>query len=69
MENKKIERINALYKFSKERELTAEEKAEQQVLRREYIESYKAGLKNVLQNTYIKNEDGTIEKLESKNKK
>ena len=37
MEKEKIERINELGRLSKERELTAEEKAEQKALREEYL--------------------------------
>ncbi|MBQ3053907.1 MAG: DUF896 domain-containing protein [Clostridia bacterium] len=45
MEQKKIERINFLAKKAKEYGLTPEEKAEQDTLRREYIDSFKANLK------------------------
>lgn len=37
MEKIKVDRINELARLSKERELTAEEKAEQKLLRDEYI--------------------------------
>ncbi|AAK80672.1 uncharacterized protein YnzC (UPF0291/DUF896 family) [Clostridium acetobutylicum] len=46
MEMKKlIERINFLYKKSKEDGLTEEEKKEQDTLRREYIEIIKGNVK------------------------
>ena len=48
MEQSKINRINELYKKSKETGLTDEEKKEQEALRREYIESMKTSLKNQL---------------------
>ena len=48
MEQSKINRINELYKKSKDIGLTEEEKKEQEELRREYIESMKTSLKNQL---------------------
>ena len=45
MEQKKIDRINELAKKMKTVGLTEEEKAEQAVLRREYIDSFKRSLK------------------------
>ena len=63
MEEKKVERINELYKLSKERELTEEEKSEQQILRAEYINSYKASLVSQLDNTYIVEPDGSKHKV------
>ncbi|MCC8130202.1 MAG: DUF896 domain-containing protein [Oscillospiraceae bacterium] len=44
MDQKKIERINALAKKSREEGLTPEEKAEQQVLRDEYRAAIRASL-------------------------
>ena len=41
MEQKKIDRISQLSRLSRERELTEEEKQEQQLLRREYVDSMK----------------------------
>ncbi len=41
----KIDRINELARKSKVEALSAEEKAEQNTLRKEYIESIKAGVK------------------------
>lgn len=69
MEQKKIDRINELAKKSRTDEgLTEEEKAEQAVLRREYIDSFKASLTGQLDNTYIVDEKGNKRKLERKNK-
>ena len=50
MEKKKIERINFLAKKSKTEGLTAEEKAEQQALRQEYINAVRITLKSQLDN-------------------
>lgn len=69
MEQKKIDRINELARKSRTEEgLTEEEKAEQAVLRREYIDSYKASLIGQLENTYIVDDKGNKRKLERKNK-
>ena len=49
--------------------LTEEEKAEQAVLRREYIDSYKRSLTGQLDNMYIIDEKGNKTKVERKTKK
>lgn len=70
MEQKKIERINELARKSKtEAGLTEEEKSEQAVLRREYIDSVKASLVGHLENTTILRPDGSKEKVTRKPKK
>lgn len=66
MEQKKIDRINELARLAKERELTEEEQAERQVLRREYIDSYKRSLEVQLQNTTILYPDGSKKKVTKK---
>lgn len=66
MEQKKIDRISELTRISRERELTSEEIKERETLRREYIDSYKASLTSILDNTYIQNPDGSKKKLERK---
>jgi len=68
MTQEKIDRINALARKAKTPEgLTPEEIAERDVLRREYIDSYKRSLIGQLDNTYIQYPDGTKRKLEKKN--
>ncbi len=70
MTQEKIDRINFLAKKSKTPEgLTAEEKAEQQTLRREYIDSFKMSLVGQLENTYIVDEKGNKTKVTRKGKK
>lgn len=70
MEQKKIDRINELARKSKTPEgLTEAEKAEQAVLRREYIDSVKASLVGHLENTTILRPDGSKEKVTRKEKK
>ena len=66
MDQKKIDRINELARKSKTEGLTEEEKAEQAVLRREYIDAVKASLTANLDNTYIMDAKGNKRKLEKK---
>ncbi len=68
MEQSKIDRINELARKSKTPEgLTEEEKAEQRILRQEYINSFKANLISQLENTYVVDEKGNKRKLGRKN--
>ena len=71
MEQAKINRISELSRFSRERELTEQEKQEQQALRREYIDSMKENLRATLHNTVIVHPDGRKDKVSerAKNKK
>ena len=67
MEQKKIDRINELARRVKAGEtLTAEELAERDALRREYIDSVKASLTGQLDNTYVMGPDGTKRRLHKK---
>ena len=66
MTNEKLERINALARLAKERELTAEELAERDTLRKEYIAEWRRGAEQVLENTYIVDEKGNKRKLQKK---
>ena len=61
-----INRINELARKSKAEGLNEEEKAEQAVLRRAYIDSVKASLTSNLDNTYIMDEKGNKRKLGKK---
>ena len=63
MEQSKIERINFLAKKQKGDGLTPEEKEEQAILRREYIDSFKRNLVANLENTYIVDENGNKHKV------
>lgn len=59
-----INRINELARKSKTPEgLTMEEKAEQAILRRAYIDSFKESLVANLENTYIVDEKGNKTKV------
>ena len=66
MTNEKIARINELAHKSKTTGLTEAEKAEQQALRREYLDDIKASLRAQLNNTSIQEPDVTIHKLAKK---
>ena len=66
MEQQKIDRINSLAKKSKTTPLTEEELAEQKALRAEYIESFRKGLRGILDNTVIRRPDGSEERLTKK---
>lgn len=67
MTEEKIAKINEYARRVKAGEvLTAEELAERDALRREYIDSVKASLTGHLDNTYLVNSDGTKEKLKKK---
>ena len=68
MEQKKIDRINELARKMKAEGLTEEEKAEQAVLRREYIDSFKRSLTGQLDCMYIVDEKGNKTKVERKKK-
>ena len=69
MIEEKLLRINELSKKSKTPEgLTDEEKAEQQQLRQEYIAEWRQGVTQVLDNTYVMDEQGNKRKLEKKDK-
>lgn len=52
-----IERINFLAKKSREQGLTEEEKAEQELLRKEYIEAVKKNMKAQLENIVLVDSD------------
>lgn len=67
MTEERIARINELARKSRTAEgLTEAEKAEQAVLRREYVEAFKQSLRAQLDNTYIVDEQGNKRKLEKK---
>ena len=66
MEQHKIDRINELARKDKSVGLTGEEKEEQAVLRREYIDAVKRSLQGQLDRTYIVDEQGRKTKLRKK---
>lgn len=67
MDEIKIQRINELARKSKTPSgLTEQEKAEQKILRQEYIASYKRNLVSHLERIYIVDENGNKHKVEKK---
>ena len=66
MLQEKLNRINELARLQKQRALTAEEQAEQALLRKEYIDDWRAGAVQVLENTYIVDKNGVKHKLRKK---
>ncbi len=66
MEQAKIDRINELARKKRASGLSAEELAEQQTLHKEYIASYRASLRGILDNTVIERPDGTRDPLKKK---
>ena len=62
----KIERINVLARKAKTEGLTDEERAEQQALRREFIDDFKRNLRGTLDNISIQENDGSITNLGEK---
>ncbi len=66
MEKKDIDRINELARKKKTVGLTQAEAEEQQRLRKQYLDEFKANLRSTLDRVYIEREDGTYEKLKTK---
>ena len=66
MEQHKINRINELARLAKQRALTAEELAERDILRKEYLADWRRSTIAVLENTYIQTPDGKKHKLQKK---
>lgn len=65
--DEKVARINELARKSRSPQgLTEEEKAEQAVLRREYVEAVKQSLQGQLDHTTVVSPDGTKRKLGKK---
>ncbi len=63
MEKEKIERINRLRQLQRERELTDEEKEEQNRLRREFIDDIKSQVAQKLDDVITIDENGNKKKL------
>ncbi len=63
MTQEKIDRINFLARKKKTEGLSEEELKEQAILRREYIDGFKASLVSQLENTYIVEPDGSKRKV------
>lgn len=66
MDQKRIDRINALARKSRETGLTEEEKQEQALLRREYVDSVLGSLRSQLDGVVLVDEKGRKTKLRKK---
>ncbi len=66
MEKNLLERINALAKKQKTEGLTEQEIQERDSLRKEYLKQFRAGMTDILDNTYLQKPDGTLKKLHKK---
>lgn len=66
MTDEKKERISALTRISRERELTPDEQAERAALRAEYLADWRRATVETLDNTYIVDENGHKRKLGKK---
>lgn len=68
MTQDKIQRINELARKSRSQGLTEAEKAEQQALRKEYVEAMKQSLKSQLDASVVIRPDGSSYRLTQKKK-
>ena len=59
MSPEKMARISELTCLARERDLTDAEQAERVLLRREYVEDFKANTRQALDRTLVQNPDGT----------
>lgn len=66
MEREKIDRINELARKKKTAGLTQAELEEQAVLRREYLDGFRANMEDILKNTVVQRPDGTRTPLQKK---
>lgn len=69
MIQEKLDRLNALAREAKTRDLTPEETTERDALRKEYIAEWRRGLEQTLENTYIDYGNGKVVKVQKKQKR
>jgi uncharacterized protein YnzC (UPF0291/DUF896 family) len=69
MEGMNLKRINELTAISRQRELTAEEQAERQQLRQEYLKAFRAQMRQSLDSTVVEYPDGSRVPLRETTKK
>ncbi|MPN24719.1 hypothetical protein SDC9_172121 [bioreactor metagenome] len=67
-DQKKLDRINFLAKKNKEEGLTKEELAEREVLRKEYLENFRAHFRSRLENVKAVHSQEEYDELTKKNK-
>ena len=66
-DQKKLDRINFLAKKNKEEGLTKEERAEREVLRKEYLENFRAHFRSRLENVRVVHTQEEYDELVKKN--
>ena len=66
MEHEKVLRISELTRISRERELTGAEQAERAELRQQYLREFRQSVQQTLENTSIREPDGTVRPLRKK---
>ncbi len=69
MEQMNLKRINELTAISRQRELTAEEQAERQQLRQDYLKAFRAQMRQQLDSTIVEYPDGSRMPLRDAGKK
>jgi uncharacterized protein YnzC (UPF0291/DUF896 family) len=69
MEQMNLKRINELTAISRQRELTAEEQAERQQLRQNYLKAFRAQMQQQLDSTVVEYPDGSRKSLRDAGKK
>lgn len=69
MEKANIDRINALSRIARERELTDEEKQERQQRREAYLKAFRAQMRGQLDQTVVQYPDGSKVSLREAAKK
>lgn len=69
MEGMNLKRINELTAISRQRELTADEQAERQQLRQEYLKAFRAQMRQQLDSTVVEYPDGSRKPLRDVTKK
>ncbi len=68
MEKAKLERISELTRLSRERQLTAAETEERELLRAEYLRDFRASMTGILDNSVIVRPDGSREAVKDRKK-
>ncbi len=69
MDRRSIDRINALARLSRVRELTPEESEERAELRMKYLAGFRAQMRGQLENTVVEYPDGTRKPLREAGRK
>ena len=69
MDRQSIDRINALSRLARERELTPEESEERAELRLRYLAAFRAQMRGQLENTVVEYPDGSRKPLREAGRK